>query len=148
MWSYSDDAGRGCRCTPPPSSSYGVGANGGQMEGVGGGGAQPCDLIPRLHLELEPMGGRWRGLEEEVVEPSPVISSFSLSRLCRLSLQHSTHQPLKQHCIKGKTKIPRYNMKCGGKTRCYLKNFMKYLVFPLHFVLYHGILNYLWPLGH
>ena len=96
VWSYSDDAGRGCRCTPPPFSS-GVEADGGKMEGVGGGGAQLCDLIPRLHLELEPMGGRWRGLEEEVVEPSPVISSFSLSRLCRLSLQHNTHQPLKQH---------------------------------------------------
>ena len=99
-------------------------------------------LLLHFRLELKPMGGRWRGLEE--VEPSPVISSFSLSRLCRLSLQHSTHQPLKQHCIKGKTKIPRYNMKCGGKTRCYLKNFIKYLVFPLYFVLYHGILNYLW----
>ena len=85
------------------------------MEGVGGGGAQPCDLIPRLHLELEPMGGRWRGLEEEVVEPSPVISSFSLSRLCRLSLQHNTHQPLKQHCTKGKQKFRDITWNVAGK---------------------------------
>ena len=31
-------------------------------------------LLLHLRMELEPMGGRWRGLEE--VEPSPVISSL------------------------------------------------------------------------
>ena len=61
-----------------------------------------------------------------------------------------TKAPIYSYTIPKVTKIPRYDMKCSGKTICYLYCIWKIScsisftdVFPLHFVLLQGILYYL-----
>ena len=86
-----------------------------------------CILYNTVHVQYSYMvfGGGWE--TEGTLHYTKKLASWCLSVLC--SIHKQPVNPFKLHCPKRLSKFPRYNM--------------TFTVFPLHFMLYLGILDYL-----
>ena len=75
--------------------------------------------------------GIWRRMgNRRYTSPHKKLASWCLSVLC--SIHWQPENPFELHCPKRKSKIPRYTY-----------SNMSFTIFPLHFMLHLGILDYL-----